>query len=93
MDAKLAILAILFLVCALYSIVLEQIHDLYVPRYLWLTVVIGNGFVFGALWLMEVYGVHLDALTVLEANAAGGAPVIVWQLHQNHRRTKELSQS
>jgi hypothetical protein len=64
-----------------------------VPRWLWLTVVVGNGLVFGALWAMELYGVRLDALTVLEANAAGGAPVIAWQLHQNHRRTKELHQS
>ena len=92
MDAKIAILSILFLVCALYSIVLEQIHDRYVPRWLWLTVVIGNGMVFGALWAMELYGVRLDALTVLEANAAGGTPIIVWQLHQNHRRTKEMQQ-
>lgn len=92
MDARIAILSILFLVCTLYSVVLEQIHDRYVPRYLWLTVVIGNGFVFGALWLMELYGVRLDALTVLQANAAGGAPVIIWQLHQNHRRAKEMRQ-
>lgn len=92
MDAKIAILSILFLVCTLYSITLEQIHDRYVPRWLWLTVVIGNGFVFGALWAMERYGVQLDALTVLEANVAAGTPIIIWQLHQNYRRTKELRQ-
>ena len=92
MDAKLAILSMLFLVCTIYSIVLEQIHDRYVPRWLWLTVVVGNGFVFSALWLMEVFGVRLTALTILEANVAAGVPVIVWQLHQNHRRTKELQQ-
>lgn len=92
MDAKIAILCILFLVCTLYSIVLEQIHDRYVPRWLWLTVVVGNGFVFGALWAMELLGVKLDALTVLEANVSAGVPVIAWQLHQNYRRTKELQQ-
>lgn len=92
MDAKFAILAILFLVCTIYSIVLEQIHDKYVPRYLWLTVVIGNGFVFGALWLMEVYGVQLSAIAVLEANIAGGIPIIIWQLNQNYRRSKEMRQ-
>lgn len=92
MDAKAAILIILFLICALYSFLLEQIHDLYVPRYLWLTVVIGNGLVFGALWLMELYGVSLTAITVLQANAAGGLPVVAWQLHQNYRRAKEMRQ-
>jgi hypothetical protein len=92
LDTKVAILLILFLVCVIYSIVLEYNHDRYVPRYLWLTVVIGNGFVFGALWLMEAFGVRLDAMTILEANIAAGLPVIAWQLHQNHRRTKELRQ-
>ena len=92
MDAKAAILVILFLACALYSFILEQIHDSYVPKYLWLTVVIGNGLVLGALWLMELYGVSLTALLVLQANAAGGAPVVAWQLHQNYRRAKEMQQ-
>jgi hypothetical protein len=92
MDAKASILIILFLICALYSIILEQIHDKYVPRWLWLTVVVGNGLVFGAIWLMEVNGVHIDALTVFEANVAGGVPVIAWQLHQNYRRSKEMQQ-
>lgn len=92
MDAKIAILSILFLVCTLYSIALEQIHDRYVPRWIWLTVVVGNGLVIGALWLMEIYGVPLNALTVLEANIAAGAPVITWQLHQNYRRSREMQQ-
>lgn len=92
MNPEIAILTILFLVCALYAIILEQIHDRYVPRWLWLTVVIGNGLVFGALWLMEMYGVSLTALIVLEANAAGGTPIIIWQLHQNYRRSKEMRQ-
>ena len=90
MDAKIAILIILFLTCTLYSIVLEFKHDLYVPRYLWLTVVIGNGFVIAALWLMELYGVKLDALTILEANVSAGVPIIVWQMSQNYRRSKEM---
>jgi hypothetical protein len=92
MDAKIAILAILFLTCTLYSIILELNHDKYVPSYLWLTVVIGNGFVMGALWLMELYGARLDALTVFEANVAAGIPVIIWQLNQNYRRAKEMRQ-
>ena len=92
MDAKIAILIILFLTCTLYSIVLELNHDRYVPHYLWLTVVIGNGLVFGALWLMELYGVRLDAMTILAANIAAGTPVIVWQLNQNYRRKKEMRQ-
>jgi hypothetical protein len=92
MDAKIPILIILFLTCALYSIILEQIHDRYVPRYLWLTVVVGNALVWGSLWLMELYGVELTALIVLEANMAGGLPVIAWQLHQNYRRSKEMHQ-
>lgn len=93
MDAKLAILIILFLTCSLYSIVLEQIHDRYVPRYLWLTVVIGNAFVIGALWAMEMLGVSLTAILILQANVAAGAPVVAWQLHQNYRRAKEMKQS
>lgn len=92
MDAKWSILIILFLICTLYAIILEQIHDKYVPKYLWLTVVVGNGLVFGALWLMELNGVGLTALIVLEANAAGGIPIIAWQLHQNYRRAKEMQQ-
>lgn len=92
MEAKYPILIILLLVCTLYSIILEQIHDKYVPRYLWLTVVVGNGLVLGAIWLMELNGVPINTLTILEANAAGGAPVIIWQLHQNYRRSKEMQQ-
>lgn len=92
MNPQSAILIILFLVCTLYAIILEQIHDRYVPKWLWLTVVIGNGLVFGALWLMEANGVVLTALIILQANAAGGAPIIVWQLWQNYRRTKESQQ-
>lgn len=90
MDPETAILIILFLVCTLYAIILEQIHDKYVPKWLWLTVVIGNGLVFGALWAMEVYGVPLSARLVLAANAVGGTPIIIWQLWQNYWRAKEM---
>lgn len=92
MDTQVSILAILFLTCTLYSILLESIHDKYVPRYLWVTVVVGNGLVLAALWAMELYNVKLTALIILEANIAAGIPVIAWQLHQNWRRSKEMQQ-
>ena len=92
MNPHITILIILFLVCTLYAIILEQIYDRYVPKWLWLTVVVGNGLVFCALWAMELYGVQLSALIFLEANAAGGAPIIAWQLHQNYWRAKEMRQ-
>lgn len=92
MNPQNTILIILFLMCVLYAIVLEQLHDRYVPKWLWLTVVIGNGMVIGALGMMQFYGVALDIWIILQTNAAAGAPIVAWQLWQNYRRTKEMAQ-
>lgn len=89
MNPESVILVMLTLVCIIYCIVLEQIHDRYVPDWIWLTVVFGEGFVIGALALMERYGVDITALRVLYANAAAGAPIILWQLYQVVRRKQE----
>lgn len=89
MDAESAILIVLALVCIIYCIVLELLHDRYVPDWIWLTVVIGEAFVIGALALMERYDVDITAVRVLYANGAAGAPIILWQLYQVVRRKQE----
>lgn len=89
MNPQTTILIILFLICVLYALILEQLHDLYVPRGLWLTVVIGNGLVIGALGMMEYYGIALDTTVIVQTNVVAGAPIVAWQLWQNYKRTKE----
>lgn len=89
MNPETSVLLILFLVCTLYCIVLEFLHDSYVPDWIWLTVVVGEGFVIGALALQEHYGVDITALRVFYANAVSGTPIIIWQLYQAHKRMQE----
>lgn len=89
MNPESAIDTILLLVCVLYCIILEILHDRYVPDWIWITVVIGEGFVIGALALQEHYGVDITALRVFYANVIAGGPIIAWQLYQVHQRKQE----
>lgn len=81
----------LAVVCTLYALILQRIHDIYTPDYIWVTVVIGNLFIGLALLALCQIGVlpiaafwHLVGL-----NVAGGMPIIAWQLWQHTTRTQE----
>jgi hypothetical protein len=89
LDIKAAIYIALLLTCILYAIVLESVHDKYVPNWIFLTVVIGEGFVVEALALIEHYGYALTALDMFYANLAAGAPIVAWQAWQIYQRTQE----
>jgi hypothetical protein len=73
---------------ALYSFFLEQIHDLYSPNWIWLTVVGGNGLVILTVFILELFAIPLTGWLVLFVNVAWGAPVIVWQVWQWRQREK-----
>ena len=88
-DVEIAIYAVLFLTCVMYSALLERIHDWYTPRRTVYTVIVGNGYIWLALANIERYGTAITAWTVLFAFLAGGAPIYAWQLWQNWRRTQE----
>lgn len=88
-DTEITILAILFLTCVVYSALLERLHDIYTPRWLVLTVVVGDGLIWLALMNIERYGVPLTGWLVFRALLAGGAPIFAWQMWQNLKRTQE----
>jgi len=74
----------LFIVCALYAVFLQRIHDLYTPDWTWVTVVGGNVLIGMALLALCLSGVlplaafwHLVGL-----NVVAGLPIIIWQLWQ-----------
>ena len=89
MDTKSAILIALALTCVLYAIVLESIHDKYVPNWIFATVIIGEFFVILALALIEHYGNAITAWDVCLANLAAGTPIVIWQVIQIIRRYQE----
>jgi hypothetical protein len=89
LDTKSAILIALTLTCVLYAVLLEGIHDKYVPDWIFVTVIIGEGFVIEALALIEHYGTPITAFDVFLANLAAGTPIVVWQVYQIIRRMQE----
>ena len=89
MDIKTAIFIALALTCILYAIVLESLHDKYVPNWIFITVIIGEAFVIEALALIEHYGMPITALDVFYANLAAGLPIVVWQVYQIIARKQE----
>lgn len=87
----LATYLILLLVIIAYVVLLEHIHDVYSPDYIWVTVVVGTtlvGLAFLALALLGAFPLiafwHLVGLNVM----AGGV-VIAWQIWQAVRRHRE----
>jgi uncharacterized membrane protein len=84
-----AILVALSATTALYAFVLERLNERYVPNWTWLTVVIGNALIGGALWAVERWSEPLTFGVYLFANIAAGGPIIGWQLWQNERRRRE----
>lgn len=79
------------IVCVLlsfgYAFVLEQLHDLYSPNWIWVTVVFGNGFIVATLYYLEWVGIAMSAGLVLQAMIAWGVPIVLWQVWQwKHRR-------
>lgn len=79
---------ILFIATSLYAIGLQRIHDLYSPNFVWVTVVVGNAMIGGALaalcWADVLPWAAFSHLVGL--NVAGGTPIIIWQLWQANQR-------
>jgi len=84
----LTVLIVSFLCSAGYAAFLEIIHDVYSPRQTWLAVVVGNGAIVDTLSILErQLGAALSAPIVFLVMVAWGAPIVFWQLWQNHQRT------
>ena len=74
------VLIVLFCACVAYAVVLDSYHDSYHPFWTWLTVVIGDGFIWLALADMEALGVRLTAWHVFRAMIAADVAVEVkWE--------------
>lgn len=75
-----------------YAAILNRIHHIYAPDYIWVTVVAGNAIIWGwlALWLWlepTPAGMALaPAWRLLALNLAAGLPIIVWQIYQASQR-------
>lgn len=75
------VLAVLFIVCTIYAIVLDRHPHWYLPRNrTWITVVIGNSFIVLAQVALYWWGITLTPSIIFLTNATAGAPIIVWQL-------------
>jgi hypothetical protein len=91
MDPYTEALIVLPFLTTAYSIILHAFHNSYHPRWTWLTVVIGNSILGGAwawVWFRGALPLAI-ALFYFETQVAGGMPVVVWQLWENHKRDKE----
>lgn len=75
---------------AAYAAVLERIHHLYAPDWIWLTVVGGNAMIGGAFALFCGLGyIPWLAFQLLFAiNVAMGVPIVTWQIGQRYARAK-----
>lgn len=93
MEAVTVIWAALGATCALYAWLLERLDGRYIPDYLILTVIVGNGFIAEALAIIEHFGTPLNAILVVETMAVAGLPIGVWQGIQLRRRKRETSQA
>lgn len=85
------IYASLFLSTIVYALVLERVHDLYTPDFVWVTVVIGNAMIGLALLALCLIGElpmtafwHLFGL-----NMCAGSVIVSWQIWQAIRRSRE----
>lgn len=77
--------------CVGYAAVLDRIHDLYSPRYIWATVVAGDvwiGLAFGACLLIGTPPTLVPWLYI-SLHVAAGVPIVLWQLYQNYKRDTE----
>lgn len=88
-----AILVSLSALCTVYAITLNRLQERYVPDWVWLTVVVGNSFIVGALWAVEAFSEPLRVWHVMAAMVAAGGPIIVWQLWQHERRRRNRQTS
>lgn len=71
--------------CWLYALVLNHkaVHDWYYPDRLWVTVVVGDGWIIIACALLERWGVDLNTGLLTLACVAAGIPIVIWQLIQH----------
>lgn len=83
------VLAVLFLTCLVYAIVLEGFKNRYIPDWLIFTVIIGCGFIWEALAVIEHGGIPLTSWLVLKAMFAAGIPIGLWQIWQFRKRRRE----
>lgn len=81
----------LVLITGGYAVLLERLHDLYTPDWVWLTVVGGNTLIGLALLALCLSGeLPMAAFWhLLGLNIAAGCVVITWQLLQVRWRREE----
>ncbi len=80
-----------------YALVLNirQVREWYTPDRTWVTVVIGDGLIIGALALTALVGaIGWDAWWIaLLFTCVAGAPIIVWQLIRKLQRQRRAAQA
>ena len=86
MDARTALIlsveAALFVWCLIYAAILERLHDAYTPRWVFVTVVVGNSWILLALLILAKADIFTwdDWWLTFASNASAGLPIIGWQL-------------
>jgi hypothetical protein len=86
--------ALLFIAALGYAKFLNQkkVHEWYSPDYVWLTVAGGDlliGLAFGALYLLNVFGLIVPLLYI-SLHIVAGLPIIAWQQSRAHKRARDL---
>lgn len=81
--------AALFGTCIIYAVLLERLHMRYIPDWLIFTVIVGNGFICEALFLIERFVRPLSAGLVVETMAVAAIPIAAWQGWQKWQRVQE----
>lgn len=82
---------VLFLVAWGYAELLDRIHDLYSPDYIWVTVAGGVGLILLALGAVCLTGLlpYQALLIATTLAASAGVPIIRWQRRQAKQRAVE----
>lgn len=81
----------LFLACWGYAELLDRIHEIYTPDYVWLTVVGGVGLILLALAAVCAIGLlpWQSLLIATTLSSTSGIPIIRWQRRQAKQRAAE----
>lgn len=97
MDSLVAIGVGLAIVTSIYAAILnvKGVREWYTPDRTWITVVIGDGLILGALRVAVWAGEMSNAawLLALTYTCVAGAPIIIWQQIRKFRRRQRAAKT